>query len=1400
MLLTIESGYATILWPPAGISLGMLLIYGRHLWPGVLIGAFVLNCCISEAASFSGGFVPDKTLGAFCIATGSTLQAFIACTLLSRYLGRPIRFESLKQVLAGFAIAAPLTCLIAASIGVGSLAVLELIPAQEVFTDWWTWWFGDMLGIAVFTPLLMVMPGTPNRLYWRGTPLGTLPALAFLVLLMPLGLTFYGWKLTSQSAHEQGQSQFESLAVESEKALLHRIDSYDNALLGGAGFFHGSEFVSRKEWRSYVETIDVRNNFPGINGIGWISPVQPEDLAHFIEQVRQDDAPRFKVHPPTKNRPLYIITYIEPEINNMAAIGLNIGFEDNRVAAANHARDTGKPTITKRIVLVQDNEKTPGFLLLHPLYEKNMPINTSSERQEAFLGWIYAPFIAKNFLHNMTRSQGEAMNLRIYDGAEENQDTLIYRSDGKSTPAGKSTHTIRKKLRVMEQEWLVVWESTGAFDRRSSSEEPMLILVGGLLFTVLLGLFLMVTLMRRVETIEAITGERKLALPFIIFIIVSVGAFALYTTLKEKELRHIHTLVEEEATKIELVLRTLTNEKLMALRRMAQRWEAAGGTPQAQWNEDAANYIQDIQGLRTVEWIDESYHVRWVLPYEGNEKAVGLNIAFDEPRKQALAGAAESNLSTLTPPLNLVQGYTAFIAYSPLHIEDKFDGFIAGIFSIEEFFGEATGGERSENYAMAVSYEGKNYYLNAPASSFIDSSWIATKTLQIYDKKWELKLAPRRDFIRSERTNLPEIVLVASLLASALLALTLRYILISRIHSIRLATSEETFRAAMEDASIGMALVRPDGHWLKVNKALCDMLGYSEEELLRNDFQSITHPDDLEQDIELVKKIISGEAKTYQLEKRYFHKNGIAIWALLNVSLVRNANGAPDYFIAQIQDITERKEVERIKSEFISIVSHELRTPMTSIRGSLGLILGAFSKDLPDKVKGLVDIAHNNCERLILLINDILDIDKIASGQMRFDMRPESVADATKQATQANEGYAQKFNTTINLEPIDETLRINIDIARYIQVLSNLLSNAIKFSPENVPVEVSTTVADDRVRIYVQDYGEGIPEEFRSRIFSKFSQADSSSTRNKGGTGLGLHITQQMVEYMGGEIGFDTEIGKGTAFWVDFPLYHEPVVQPLEELPPSDRRVLICEDGEDVAKIMQMMMAQDGFNSDIAPDLATARQLIAQVPYAVITLDSELPDGDGISFAQELYNDPETRDIPVVIVSGKQRSELAAGLSIPPNAGEWLVKPILQKTLSQALQNATSSRFRLPRILHVEDEVDFIDMLAAALHDKAEVVPATTIQQAHQLLEDGLYKMIILDIGMPDGDVGTLLDKLEKSTLPDTPVIVLSAEQAPEDILKRVDTSLVKARISEAKIIEIIIDKLEQSQKPEFPS
>jgi signal transduction histidine kinase len=253
------------------------------------------------------------------------------------------------------------------------------------------------------------------------------------------------------------------------------------------------------------------------------------------------------------------------------------------------------------------------------------------------------------------------------------------------------------------------------------------------------------------------------------------------------------------------------------------------------------------------------------------------------------------------------------------------------------------------------------------------------------------------------------------------------------------------------------------------------------------------------------------------------------------LTIARVAGEGPPRFTAFVRDITERKEVERMKNEFISTVSHELRTPLTSIRGALGLLEGGVAGPLPPSVAEMVGIAHKNSERLIRLVNDILDLEKMDAGRLELHLKPTELAPLLFQAAQAHQGYADAYGVRVEAVLDAPGAWARVDADRLAQVLANLLSNAIKFSPRGERVTLRLVRHSGALRIAVEDRGPGVPDAFRARMFQKFAQADGSDTRGRGGTGLGLSIARALVERLGGTLDYVTARDAGTTFWFDLP-------------------------------------------------------------------------------------------------------------------------------------------------------------------------------------------------------------------------------------------------------------------------
>ena len=405
----------------------------------------------------------------------------------------------------------------------------------------------------------------------------------------------------------------------------------------------------------------------------------------------------------------------------------------------------------------------------------------------------------------------------------------------------------------------------------------------------------------------------------------------------------------------------------------------------------------------------------------------------------------------------------------------------------------------------------------------------------------------------------------------------------------------------------------------------------------------------------------------------------------------RDASGKVVGIYAFLTDVSEEKRLARLKNDFVSTVSHELRTPLTSIRGSLGLIEGGVAGVLPEKAKSLVSVARNNCERLIRLINDILDIEKIEAGKIDFDMKPLELMAIVTQSLADNEGYARSHQCSFALTSEVKGATVTGDRDRLLQVVANLLSNAAKYSPPGSRVTVSVTAsvgkAGGRLRVEISDNGPGIPREFRNRIFQKFSQADSSDTRKKGGSGLGLSIAKAIVEYHGGEIGFDTATAEeaaegpparetsGTTFWFDLPVLRvyqadedsaRKLISDLAARPgvAGDSRptVLHVEDDAGLRSVVAVLL-EPFARTEPAATLAEAHEKIAAQSFDLVLLDIALPDGSGWDLFEKMRE--KSPQPPVIVFSGssvgqERLAEVDGALLKAHSTEEQLVSTIRQ--------------------------------------------------------------------------------------------------------------------------------------------
>ncbi|HIK13113.1 MAG TPA: PAS domain S-box protein [Oscillatoriaceae cyanobacterium M33_DOE_052] len=506
-----------------------------------------------------------------------------------------------------------------------------------------------------------------------------------------------------------------------------------------------------------------------------------------------------------------------------------------------------------------------------------------------------------------------------------------------------------------------------------------------------------------------------------------------------------------------------------------------------------------------------------------------------------------------------------------------------------------------------------------------------------------------------------------------------------------LQESEERFRRSFDDAPIGMALLSLDGRWLQVNRSLCEIVGYSEQELLERTYADITHPDDHEQDVEMVEKLLAQEMRTCQIEKRYIHASGEMVWIFLCAMIVRDEAGQPQYFIGQIQDITERKSAQialqaakeaaesanRAKSEFLANMSHEIRTPMNAILGFCDLLKGMVSDKF--QLAYLQNIAASG-RTLLSLINDILDLSKIEAGKLNLNYEPIFVRELIQEIQDIFAPQAEAKQLALLSAIADEVPDgIIFDEVRLRQILFNVVGNAIKFTPGGtVMVRVSSQLVEaDLVdlEIAISDTGIGIDVAEQERIFEAFIQGDGQTTRRYGGTGLGLAITKRLTQILGGTVELNSTPGEGSTFTFVFPrvaiakswspsLVPQNVDANLNQF--TTAKILVVDDVQFNLQLLQGYFADTKHQMLLAANGRLAIELAVTQKPDLILLDLWMPELNGLEVAQYLKQEPQTQHIPIVVVTASSRPEDEAAIQLLCDG--FIRKPVTRSQLVQQLK------------------------------------------------------------------------------------------------------------------------------------
>lgn len=522
--------------------------------------------------------------------------------------------------------------------------------------------------------------------------------------------------------------------------------------------------------------------------------------------------------------------------------------------------------------------------------------------------------------------------------------------------------------------------------------------------------------------------------------------------------------------------------------------------------------------------------IAYIYPLEGNESVLGLyypDLAEQWPLVQQMIA---NRAPQLDGPLNLVQGGKGLIYRVPVYLQDqRYWGLISTVIDYDRLMTYLDALARQRDLTIDL------LPFDAPPAA---STGNVRLPVSLAGAQWQLQVSSTsqpRVALGLARALGWSMALLITCLAAWMMHLHRRRVSLAQA----LSRSQQDFMRAFDLAPQGMAMLNASGYLLEANQALCQLLRRSHKELIGAVLADFCLPSDRE----LLHQHLAQESEQSSLGWwiRLLDAEQNPVDVECSASWLGQSVTGEALCILHIQDITERLRLQQLQREFIASVSHELRTPLTSIAGSLGLINGGALGEVPPAMQSLLHIAQANSSRLQELINDLLDMEKLMAGKMRYDIREHPIWPLLEDAVTHNQPYADQYQ--VGLELVGNPLEVIVafDSQRLAQVLANLISNAVKFSPPGSVVTLKASVDHDWLRVSVKDRGIGIKDEFKSRIFSRFSQADAGDARQKGGTGLGLAICKELIEAMSGRMGYESQEHLGSTFWFELPIASQVV-------------------------------------------------------------------------------------------------------------------------------------------------------------------------------------------------------------------------------------------------------------------
>ncbi len=1148
--------------------------------------------------------------------------------------------------------------------------------------------------------MLCIRALTPNILNNRRVPTSppSFPAsswmrrnaLALALLAGGCALSAWGgWSVRQQLA-ESDRQRFDQLGERLVGAISGRFLSTEQALFGGRGLFDASEYVHREEWARFSHGMAPFMQ-AGVVGLGFVQRVPRSELPAFVASLRAEGVADFAIRDDGGRPELYVHTYVEPFERNRAALGFDLASDPNRRETAEEAMRADRPVLSRRLILRQDSEERPGFLLFLPIYAGGTPPADPDGRAAALLGWVTAGLRMDLLMAGIEEMTERQLDIHVYEGPLADPANLMfdaYRTDLAQTPPPALAaptelrrFTDRLTLSLYGRDWTVEVSTLPAFDAARRRDVPWIVFGGGVSMSFLAAGFVwsLGVARSRAEALAAdMTRGRRLA--------------------------------EAETRRLALVASRTDNGVVLT----------------------------DPSGL--IEWVNEGFtrisgytldEVRGRKPGSFLQ-GPGTDVRTIQRMRQGVASGKGFNLEVINYHKN-GHAYWLQIEAQPLHDEH---GALTGFMALQA---DITQRKRTEQELAQKEAQLRFIFEFVPVgiswmivgreetrmmnSAHAGISGVSPEEMREDSLAFEKVTHPedlarnRAEMARMRRGEIdrfslekrfvrPDGSVVWAVLSMRLFKdpvsgemqqiSTLIDITPVKAAQEEIALQESRFRFIFESAPIGISwrLIRKDGSQVRLlNDEHLRIGGLTREEASASmgAFFDLTHPDDKPLQAALNERLHGGEIDRYNLEKRYVHRDGRVVWVNFNTQRRVHADGS-EVRLTTVVDITAQKQTAEelmvakeaaekanlAKSQFLAMMSHEIRTPMNGVIGMTSLLLDS---PLSPEQQEYAETIRASGDALLAIINDILDFSKIESGRLDLEHAEFNLRDCVEGALDLLAPVAAGKGLDLLYEVGEEVpALVTGDAARLRQILVNLLGNAVKFT---VRGEVVLTVRSGaaqagrlELRFAVADTGIGIPREAMGRLFQSFTQVDASTTRRFGGTGLGLAISRRLAELMGGSMWVESEVGRGSVFHfavlVEVPPSRPRPYLPAHRIELAGRDILVVDDNATSRRILATLLEGWGMRPHVfASGEQALTALQAGATFAAGVLDMHMPEMDGAMLARALRDAGGASAPPLILLSSLGRRDFVDDRTL---FAAYLTKPAKPAQLQEALREVLSTR------------------------------------------------------------------------------------------------------------------------------